>query len=140
MKDKEMDEIFAKKKAIADKISALRQSGNLSMAITECKDAIEAYPQENFFHKILGDIYLQSANIEEACDEYIENLKLMTDKPYLFKNFKRFFYSLERVASNQQIAALKEKIKENIKNKVFSEKICDSLIFEKSKSIAHLSQ
>ena len=112
MKDKEMDEIFAKKKAIADKISALRQSENLSMAITECKDAIEAYPQENFFHKILGDIYLQSANIEEACDEYIENLKLMTDKPYLFKNFRRFFHSLERVASYQQIAALKEKIKE----------------------------
>ena len=123
-----MDEIFAKKKTIADKISILRQAGNLSQAITECKDAIDVYPQENFFHKILGDIYLQSSNIEGACDEYIENLKLITDKPYLFKNFRRFFRTLERVASVQQIDSFKEKIKENIKNKVFSEEIFDALI------------
>ena len=128
MKDKEMHEIFAKKKATADKISTLRQSGNLSTAITECKDAISAYPNDNFFHKILGDIYLQNNNIQAACNEYIEHLRLIADKPYLFNAFRRFFRSLERVATIQQIDFFKGQIKENIKNKVFSEEISDALI------------
>ena len=52
-----MDDIFTKKKELADKISEMRQAGNLSAAIIECKIAVDTYPQDNFFHKILGDIY-----------------------------------------------------------------------------------
>lgn len=123
-----MDEVFLKKKATADKISRFRQLGDLDAAIAECKTAINNYPQDNFFHKILGDIYLQNGNINEACDEYIENLKLISNRPYLFKVFPRFFRLLERVASIQQIDSFKERIKQNINNKVFSEEITHNLV------------
>lgn len=123
-----MDEVFIQKKETADKISKLRQAGNLSEAIEECREAIDSYPRDNFFHKILGDIYLQNGDVENACDEYIENLKLISHKPYLFKVFTRFFRSLEKVASIQQIDSFKAKLKANIKNRSFSDEISDSLI------------
>ena len=123
-----MDDIFTKKKELADKIAELRQAGNLSAAIIECKIAVDTYPQDNFFHKILGDIYLQNGDVEESCDEYIENLRLIAERSYLFKVFVRYYRALERVASTEQINLFKNKIKVNIKNKVFSDEITDSLI------------
>ena len=36
-----------------DEISRLRFDGNLSVAIERCHDAISAYPEDNFFYKVL---------------------------------------------------------------------------------------
>ena len=35
------------------KISTLRSSGKLDEAIDKCKEAIQAFPDNNFFYKIL---------------------------------------------------------------------------------------
>lgn len=42
-----------------DEISKLRFDGNLSVAIERCHDAISVYPEDNFFYKVLGDLYFQ---------------------------------------------------------------------------------
>ena len=106
----------------------MRRNGELLLAIEKCTEAIKSFPENNFFHKVLGDIYFQNGNLEEGCNEYIENLKYITNKPELFKTFAKFYRTFEKKASANQIETFKHKIKQSIYENCFSEEITDSLI------------
>ena len=90
-----MSEQFLQERVLANEISILRRNGEILNAIGKCKDGIRLFPKNNFFHKILGDLYFQNGDFEEASQEYVENLKLIGDKPHLFKVFIRFFRLFE---------------------------------------------
>lgn len=53
------------------RIGAGRSHGKISEAIDIAIEAIEKYPDENVFEKILGDLYLQNNNNEAAGTAYI---------------------------------------------------------------------
>ncbi len=74
-----------------DEISKLRFDGNLSVAIERCHDAISVYPEDNFFYKVLGDLYFQEKNYVAASQAYLEHLKRLSKKPEHFKAFARFY-------------------------------------------------
>ena len=74
-----------------DEISKLRFDGNLAGAIELCQNAISAYPNDNFFYKVLGDLLFQEKNYVDASRAYIEQLKRLSEKPEHFKAFARFY-------------------------------------------------
>lgn len=74
-----------------DEISRLKFDGDLSGAIRLCHDAISAYPDDNFFYKVLGDLFLQEKDYVNASRAYIEQLKRLSKKPEHFKAFARFY-------------------------------------------------
>ena len=78
------------KNQYAKNISILRYDGKINEAITQCKIATVEYPTDNFFFKILGDLYMDIDCYEEAASAYLENLKRM-NRPELFRTFVRFY-------------------------------------------------
>ena len=82
-----------------DEISKLRFDGNLSAAIERCLDAISAYPEDNFFYKVLGDLFFQEKQYVAASQAYLEQLKRLSKKPEHFKAFARFYRKLAFEAS-----------------------------------------
>lgn len=82
-----------------DEISKLRFDGNLSVAIERCHDAISAYPEDNFFYKVLGDLCFQEKNYVAAHQAYLEHLKRLSKMPEHFKAFARFYRQFTSEAS-----------------------------------------
>ena len=93
-----------------DEISKLRFDGNLSVAIERCHDAISAYPEDNFFYKVLGDLYFQEKNYVTASQAYLEHLKRLSKKPEHFKAFARFYRQFTSEASEDLCVHFREEI------------------------------
>lgn len=93
-----------------DEISKLRFDGNLSVAIERCRDAISAYPEDNFFYKVLGDLYFQEKNYVTASQAYLEHLKRLSKKPEHFKAFARFYRQFTAEASEDLCVHFREEI------------------------------
>lgn len=93
-----------------DEISKLRFNGNLSVAIERCHDAISAYPEDNFFYKVLGDLYFQEKNYVTASQAYLEHLKRLSKKPEHFKAFARFYRQFTSEASEDLCVHFREEI------------------------------
>ena len=93
-----------------DEISKLRFDGNLSVAIERCRDAISAYPEDNFFYKVLGDLYFQEKNYVTASQAYLEHLKRLSKKPEHFKAFARFYRQFTSEASEDLCVHFREEI------------------------------
>ena len=93
-----------------DEISRLRFDGNLSVAIERCHDAISAYPEDNFFYKVLGDLYFQEKNYVAAPQAYLEHLKRLSKKPEHFKAFARFYKQFTSEAPGDLCVHFREKI------------------------------
>jgi len=72
------------------RIGAGRSHGKISEAIDIALEAIEKYPDENVFEKILGDLYLQNNNNEAAGTAYINFLKKIGDNQQYIRHFARF--------------------------------------------------
>lgn len=122
-----MKELFQREDAYADEIRHLRYTNKLDEAVIKCNEAIEEFPHDNFFYKILGDIYFQMKKYELAGSAYLENLKRMeNDKP--FRSFVRFYRSMLRKAPADVNKAFRESIKEAIANHSFVKVIEDSLV------------
>lgn len=83
-----------------DEISKLRFDGDLAGAIELCRNAISAYPNDNFFYKVLGDLLFQEKNYADALHAYIEQLKRLSEKPEHFKAFARFYKQFNAEAPN----------------------------------------
>ena len=81
-----------------DEISKLRFDGNLTAAIELCLNAISKYPEDNFFYKVLGDLYFQEKNYLSASQAYLEQLKRLSTKPEHFKAFARFYRQFQSEA------------------------------------------
>lgn len=122
-----MKELFMREDAYADEIRHLRYTNKLDEAVVKCKEAIEEFPHDNFFYKILGDIYFQMKKYDLAGSAYLENLKRMeNDKP--FRSFVRFYRSMLRKAPADVNKAFRDSIKYAITNHMFVKVIEDSLV------------
>lgn len=122
-----MQKGYAERKKYSEQISKLRYDGQLSQAIACCGEAIEKYPENDFFYKILGDLYAQTEDYENAEICYLEQLKRLGKKPEQFKNFARFYMLLERKISVEDLQKYRQKIFELVEQKVLSEEIVDQL-------------
>ncbi len=72
---------------ISKRISEYRYKGKLDEAINSAKEATLLYDKEHIFWKLLGDLYFQKSQYEEAGRAYIEFLKRIDDHLDYFKNF-----------------------------------------------------
>lgn len=82
---------YIHQKQYSDEISRLRYDGNINEAINKCHEATTAFPESNFFYKILGDLYVQGNDYHNAAKAYLEQLKHLSEKPEQFKTFARFY-------------------------------------------------
>lgn len=123
-----MEDRIEKEREYAEEISILRRRGELISAIDKCQEAISFSPEDNFFYKILGDMYFQNGEYEKAGDAYIENLKYIGGKSYLFKTFVKFYRSLESIGDDKAKHTVLDKIKVNIQHHIFPLEIEKSLL------------
>ena len=99
-----------------DEISKLRFDGNVSAAIELCHDAISAYPDDNFFYKVLGDLLFQEKFYSDASSSYIEQLKRLSNRSEHFKAFARFYRQFSLVAPEELCIQFRDKIIKAIEN------------------------
>lgn len=96
-----MENNLNEQKQIASQIKTLRASGNLYFAVFVCKKAIEQYPDENFFYKILGDLQYDCGMEKDSFDSYIEFVIRIREKTYLTANLFRFIRKLRKNGTGQ---------------------------------------
>lgn len=107
--------VFSSKQCF-NEISKLRFDGNLSAAIERCYDAISVYSEDNFFYKVLGDLYFQEKNYTAASQAYLEHLKRLSKKPEHFKAFARFYKQFTSEAPEDLCVHFREKITKAIED------------------------
>ncbi len=105
---------FSQQRAYSEEISRLRYLGELEIAIKKCKEAIQLFPSSNFFYKILGDLYAQTGEYYDASQAYIDQLKLLGDRPEQFKNFARFYQLLEKNTSDVFVSKIRKLILDEV--------------------------
>lgn len=94
----------------SDRISRLRYAGNLDEAVKVCEEAITEYPENNFFYKVKGDLWLQQKDYEKAADCYLEQLKHLGKKLKLFGNFARFYNTYSQRVSRENLKEYRERV------------------------------
>ena len=122
-----MQDTFERENIYSDEIRRLRYTDKLDEAVSKCKEAIDNFPSNNFFYKILGDIYLQMEQYQLASDAYLENLKRLKSAGR-FKSFIRFYRIMQKKASDDINRDFRIKIKDAIKKHLFTQEIEKSLI------------
>ena len=111
-----------------NEISKLRFEGNLPAAIECCHDAILAYSEDNFFYKVLGDLYFQEKNYVAASQAYLEDLKRLSRKPEHFKAFARFYRQFDSEADADLRDQFRGKIIKAIKDNEIAPNIHQLLV------------
>ena len=122
-----MQDNYVRENIYSDEIRQLRYAGKLDEAISKCKEAIEEFPHNNFFYKILGDIYLQQRQFQLACDAYLENLKCYKNADR-FKSFVRFYHTIQKKAPGDVTKDFRLKIKNGITDGIFASEVADCLV------------
>ena len=115
------------KKLYAQNISILRYEGKINEAIVQCKTATEKYPADNFFFKILGDLYMDLDCYEMAATAYFENLKRIS-RPELFRTFVRFYERIRQKVDEEFLASYQSRIMSAIKKHEISEEISEKIV------------
>lgn len=118
---------FEKENAFSEEIMHLRYSDQLKNAVTKCKEAIKEFPDNNFFYKILGDIYLQMEEYQLAADAYLDNLKRLKNADR-FRTFIRFYRTFKKYAPEQLVIEYQLQIKYALDNHSFCDEVAESLI------------
>lgn len=126
------------KNQYAQNISILRYDGKISEAITQCKIATVEYPTDNFFFKILGDLYMDIEHYEEAASAYLENLKRM-NRPELFRTFVRFYERIRQKVDEDFLASYQDQIIVAVKRHEISDEIAVKIaeLWKRSEFIAN---
>lgn len=101
--------MYEEQKGAAAEITSLRNSGRVEEAIEKCRHAALRFPEDSFFAKLLGDMYRQNGQFQEAAEEYLKMLKLI--QPEQFPIFVKSYRKLERNASFELMQAFREKIR-----------------------------
>lgn len=120
--------MFFSSKQCFNEISKLRFDGNLPAAIQRCQEAISVYSEDNFFYKVLGDLYFQEKNYVAASQAYLEHLIRLSKKPEHFKAFARFYRQFNSEATVDLCIQFREKIIKAIKNKEVAPNIHQLLV------------
>lgn len=111
---------------ISKKISEYRHKGKVDEAINSAKEAILRYDKDIFW-KLLGDLYFQKNQYEEAGRAYIEFLKRIADHLDYFKNFARFWIDLKENATEEVCNKILKELQATFNRKEFPEEICQQL-------------
>lgn len=122
-----MREEYLRENAFSEEIMQLRYAKKLDEAITKCKEAINEFPDNNFFYKILGDIHLQKEEYQLAADAYLENLRRLKNADR-FRNFIRFYRTLQKRTSEQFVDEYRLKLKDAIEHQHFCDEVAESLV------------
>lgn len=112
---------------ISKRISEYRYRGKIDEAINSAKEATLLYDKEHIFWKLLGDLYFQKNQYEEAGRAYIEFLKRIDDHLDYFKNFARFWINLKEKAAEVICNKILEELQTVFNCKGFSEEVCQQL-------------
>lgn len=118
---------YQNKNQYAQNISRLRYDGQISEAIVQCEAAVEEYSTDNFFCKILGDLYFDSGRYEDAAAAYLENLKRMA-RPDLFRTFVHFYERLKEKVDEEFLAHYQDQIITAVKQHKISDEISEKIV------------
>ncbi|WP_419017018.1 ATP-binding protein [Eubacterium callanderi] len=117
---------FEEKNQLSQNISDFRRVGNISAAIDTCIEATKKYPDDNFFFKILGDLYMQISSYDKAADAYFENLKRIK-RADLFKTFARFYERLQSKVDAEFLETYQNKIINAVKEGLVSAELSNQI-------------
>lgn len=123
-----MGSVYENQKMYSENIFKLRYSENLEQAISECIQATKLFPTNNFFYRILGDLYKQIGNIESAFDAYLEHLKLIQGRPDLVGSFARFYRYLKLNTPEKLNLEYLPRIREAMQKNEISNDVREALI------------
>lgn len=118
---------FQRENTFSEEIMHLRYAKKLDDAVAKCKEAIGIFPDNNFFYKILGDIYLQMEEYQLAADAYLDNLKRLKNADR-FRTFVRFYRTIQKNAPEQLVTEYQLQIKAALDNHSFCDEVAESLI------------
>jgi len=108
-------------------IQTSRSLGNIEDAIEYCQKAIDTFPRNSFYYKILGDIHMQSKCFSDAIACYVNYLKYI-DSLVWFKNFVKHFRHFEKVAPVSGIEKYRSILHDGITANKFSVEITNLLV------------
>lgn len=91
-------------------IREFRYDGNIDQAIRVCDDAIARYPNNNFFYKLLGDMYVQKGDYGKASGYYLEQLRRLGNKPEQFRSFARFYKLFSECANDDEVRKYRKEL------------------------------
>lgn len=94
----------------SNRISELRNYGNISEAIKVAIEAIDAFPDSYFFPKVGGDLFFQIGDYPNASRLYLQFLKKTPPNPKLFNDFAKRYYRLKRSWSKNDLATYAKSI------------------------------
>lgn len=109
-------------------ISRLRNLGKLDEAIDKCYEAVSAFPDNNFFYKILGDICAQAGRWKEASDAYLENIKRLEKHPKHFRTFIKFYQLFEQKAPEEIVLEFNTTIRNALAHGQIPPSIADYIV------------
>lgn len=115
------------KHSYSRQISKSRNSGKLDEAINTAIEAKENYPGENFFERILGDLYLQNGNYEGAGKAYIDFLIKIDNNLQYVKYFARFLERYSELAGDLHgyLVQVQDTLDMEIINKSVEVSVCE---------------
>lgn len=117
--------MYEEQKTIAVEITNLRNSGMVEDAIAMCQQAVRQFPENSFFTKLLGDMYRQNRQFQEAAEEYLKMLKLI--HPNQYEIFVKAYRKLEKSTSAYFMRGFREKIRVLFEREEISEELWKSL-------------
>lgn len=110
-------------------ISQLRYAGETAQAIETCEQAIADYPENNFFYKVLGDLWMQRGEYKKASSCYLEQLKRLGDRPEQFKAFARFYKTFEQQVDENTAAEYRTGLRLAVERNEIAPQISEKLAF-----------
>lgn len=105
---------------VSNRISDLRNSGNVQEAIKVAIEAIDVFPNSYFFPKVGGDLFFQIGDYPNASKLYLQFLKRTPPNQKLFNDFAKRYYRLKRSWSRNYIATYARTILNDINKGGFS--------------------
>lgn len=115
-------------KQYSDTISELKYNNMIDQAIEKCCEAISLFPDDNFFYKILGDLYRQKGKYDDAAMAYLCQLKRLSGRPQHFRGFARFYRELSSNVSSEFLEKYQGEILDAIKKGEITQDIQNQLI------------
>ncbi len=108
---------------VNSRILEFRNAGDLSSAIKLCQEACDKFPENDFYPKIAGDLYLQQKNYDSAKKMYLESLKKMPPNQRSFAHFAKRYYKLKLFLPKEMLENFVRQVLVMIENKSLNPKV-----------------
>lgn len=100
-----------------------RKNSKMAEAITIALEAKIDYPQENVFEKLLGDLYFQQKQYEEAGKSYIQFLGKLGKETQYIKHFANFLQKYLQVVDENDFQKYIQIVAESIDTSDYTEEV-----------------